>query len=61
MNQSETLVYGGKITNVPGTAIEVRPKAENASRFIQETFNIYDGIPHICLDVRDGVCLQSAL
>ena len=54
------LFYGGKITNAPETTIDKRPVVQSAIDFIQNTFGLYNGIPYVCINVTDGVCLRGA-
>lgn len=53
--------YDNKVTNAECTKIGNRPAAQKAIKFIQEQYNLYDGIPHVCLNVPSGVCLRSQL
>ena len=53
------LFYEGKITNAPCTMIENRPGARNAIDYIKGRYNLHDGIPHVCVNVTDGVCLRG--
>ena len=55
------LFYDGKITNAECTKIANRPGAQNAIEYIQKTYRLHDNIPHVCLNVVDGVCLRGAL
>ena len=54
------LFYNGKITNADCTKIENRPGAQNAIEYIQKTYRLHDDIPHVCINVVDGVCLRGA-
>ena len=56
---SSKLYYGSKIVNNPFTALENRPSAQRAVRFIQEEFGLQTTTPHIVLDVKDGICMRS--
>ena len=53
------LFHGGKITNAQCTRIENRPGAQNAINYIQSHYGLHDNIPHVCLNVADGVCLRG--
>lgn len=53
------LVYQGRITDAPSTAIANRPLAQVGIEYIQKRHNVHDGIPHLCLHVPDGVCIKS--
>ena len=55
------LFYDGKITNAECTKIENRPGAQRAIQYTQSTYPLYDSIPHVCLNVTDGVCLRGVL
>ena len=55
------LFYKRKIINADCTKLEKRPRAQKAIEWIQNTYGIKDGIPHVCLNVADGVCLRGAL
>ena len=52
--------YDNKIINAECTKVENRLSAQKAIKFIQEQYNLYDGIPHVCLNVPSGVCLPAA-
>ena len=54
------LFYNGKITNAQCTTIQNRPGAQKAIQYISDTYRLRDGIPHVCLNVVDGICLRSA-
>lgn len=53
------LFYQGRITDAECTKLVNRPKARDAINWIRETYQVDDGIPHICLHVEDGVMLQD--
>ena len=55
------LFYNGKITNADCTRIENRPGARNAIEYIQKHYGLRDDIPHLCLNVTDGVCLHGEM
>ena len=53
------IFYEGQITNAPGTELKNRPKAQKALAWIEKEYQVNDGIPHVCLNVEDGVQLIS--
>ena len=53
---SARLVYFNKIGSAPSTAISQQPLAQGAIDFVT---NVHDGIPHVCLNIPDGVCMRS--
>ena len=55
------LFYDGKIVNAEGTKLEHRPGAQAAIDYIHKTYGVKHGIPHVCLNDMDGVCLRGAL
>ena len=53
------LFYDGKITNGTGTLLAKRGRAQKALQWIQQTDNVCDHIPHVALNVLDGVQIKS--
>ena len=51
--------YGNKIKNGAGTSLSERPRAQTAVKWIKEKFGVSDGIPHLCLDVKNAVSLRG--
>ena len=56
-----TLFYDGRISNAECTILHNRPGAKKAIDYVQKQYGLRDGIPHLCLNVADGVCLRGAL
>lgn len=52
--------YNNKITNAECIKVENRLGAQKSIKFIQEQYNLYDGSPHVCLNVSSEVYLLSA-
>ena len=51
--------YNNKITNGAGTALKERPRAQAAVEWIKKNYNVSDGIPHLCLNVKNAICLRG--
>ena len=48
-------------TNAEVTKIQNRPRAQEAINFIRKHYGVSDTVPHICLNVSDGVCLREPM
>ena len=53
------LFYDGKITNAECT--KNRPEAQKVVDFIAKHYGLTDNIPHVCLNVADGVRLRGEM
>jgi len=51
---SNGLFYDNKITNADCTKFAVRPKSQEAIKFIEEEYNVVTLVPHVCLHVPKG-------
>ena len=51
--------YDSKITNAEST--KNRPEAKKVIDFIIKHYGVTDNIPHVCLNVADGVCLRGEM
>ncbi len=51
---SNGLFYDNKITNADCTKLAVRPKSQEAIKFIKEEYNVVTQVPHVCLHVPKG-------
>ncbi len=51
--------YGGKLRNASCTKLSNRPKAREASHWIEETFGIATATPHVCLNVSPAATMTT--
>ena len=56
---SSRLCYGGSLQNADCTLLARREKSQDAIKFLNEKFGLVTDIPHLCMNVETGVCLNS--
>ena len=55
------LFYDGKITKAACTKLQARTRAPAAIEYIRKEYGLGGNIPHVCIHVRDGVCLRGPM
>ena len=56
---SSRLCYMGRLQNANCTLLANRPKSRTAIAFLKAKFNLVTDVPHLCMNVQSGVCLNS--